>query len=329
MKQLIRHLGLRFLDLFSTEITDCVSGARLGRGLVLGWGGRVHVIGYAGRPLVPMFVPQGRLCFWKQEIGFTAHPAPDFPRIAPHAERLPGERVLNLVVTHQGGAAFADLLKAWDGVCNPEDLWIVFGGSRSEFEALGYPRKVFVDDPDIRTRDHQREKQSYAGLLQAVRPIVEREAPDYVHLCEFDHLPAVTDLNKRQIRALREEGADVMAHYLVRTDRTGHPIALSHEGDPDFLGLWRSITRRDGAPAVFWMFGSGSLWTRDAFLAVAATPLTAKCYFEIHLPTLAHHLGYRIRCWNEKEHLISNKPSPLHTVARARQSGCWTVHPVK
>jgi hypothetical protein len=237
--------------------------------------------------------------------------------------------VLTLVVTHRGGGAFRALRNAWRGVCPEEDLWFVFGGSREEFEVLETSRKVFVDDPEMRTRDHQREKQSYAGLLKAVLPIIDREAPDYVHLCEYDHLPVVSDLNARQVDAMRNEGADLIAHYLLRTDGTNHPITLSHESDPAFVSLLRSITRRDGSPAVFWMFGSGSFWTREAFLAVAAKPLGIRCYFEIHLPTLAHHLGFRIRCWNEKQHLISNRPSDGFTMSKAKERGAWTVHPLK
>ncbi len=328
MKNLIHQLGLRLINLFSREITDCVSGKRLGRGLLVGWGGSASVLGYKGRPLIPVFCPQKRLSFWRQQLGFSAHPDPDFPRIA-GVGTPSASRVLNLVITHRGGQAFRALRDAWGGVCPEEDLWFVFGGSREEFEALETGRKVYVDDPEMRTRDHQREKQSYAGLLKAVAPIIEREAPDYVHLCEYDHLPVVSDLNARQVAAMRNEGADVMAQYLVRTDGTNHPIALSHESDPAFVPLWQSITRREGSPAVFWMFGSGSVWTREAFLAVASKPLGIRCYFEIHLPTLAHHLGFRIRCWDEKQHLISNKPSGDFTMAKAKEQGAWTVHPVK
>lgn len=328
MKNLIHRLGLKLICLFSTEIRDCTNGKRLGRGLVVGWGGSASVLGYKGRPLIPVFPPQKRLSFWKQRFGFTCHPDPDFPRVSGEGKPT-GNRVLNLVVTHRGGDAFRALKEAWRRVCPEEDLWFVFGGSREDFESLETARKVFVDDPQMRTRDHQREKQSYAGLLKAVTPIIEREAPDYVHLCEYDHLPAVADLNERQVEVMRAERADLLAHYLVRTDGTNHPIALSHESDPAFARLWSSITRRDGSPAVFWMFGSGSCWTRDAFLAVAKKPLGIRCYFEIHLPTLAHHQGFRIRCWDEKKHLITNLPSSDVTLEEAVKRGAWTVHPVK
>jgi hypothetical protein len=77
------------------------------------------------------------------------------------------------------------------------------------------------------------------------------------------------------------------------------------------------------------MFGSGSFWTREAFLAVAAQNQEIGCYLEIYLPTVAHHLGYRVRSWKESHHLISNLPSPSVSVDEAKRRGCWTVHPVK
>jgi hypothetical protein len=331
MKELIRNLSLKIIDLFASEINDCMTGRRLGRGLVIGWGGRIQVVNYHGRPLVPMFLHQSRMTFWRQQVGFTSHPDPDFPRIAPReiAEVSPGKRVLNLIITHVGGEGFLRLREQWRGVCAEEDLWIVFGGSRADFETLDYARKIFVEDPALRTRDHQREKQSYEGLLQAVLPMIREEAPDYIHLCEYDHLPVVSDLNARQVETIRKEGADVMAHYLIRSDRTCWPIGLAHESDPEFYPFWKSLSRREDPSVVLWMFGSGSFWTREAFLAVASTPQSIDCYFEIFLPTLAHHLGYRVRCWREDQHLIKNKPAPEVTLENARKRGDWTVHPVK
>lgn len=77
------------------------------------------------------------------------------------------------------------------------------------------------------------------------------------------------------------------------------------------------------------MFGSGSLWTREAYLAVATGEQRIPCYFEVYLPTLAHHLGFRVRRWKEDRHLVTNLPSADVTVETAASRGAWTVHPVK
>jgi hypothetical protein len=331
LKLTIRSCGLKVADFFATEIVDCLSGERLGRGLLLSWSGKIFLIGYQGKHLVPKFLPQKRLTYWKQEIGFTAQAAPDFPSLKEGAESESAvmPKVMNLLITHEGGEKFDKLMEWWKPICQKENLWIAFGGTRENFEKLHYPRKVFIDDPKLRTCDHQREKQSYAGIFRAMVEVVEKEKPDYIYFCEYDQLPLVSDLNGRQIRAVEDEGADVMGHMLDRVDHTGYAHLLFHESDPVFFPFLKSISCRHDPSVVLTMFGSGSFWRREAFLAVAKQPQPMECYLELYLPTLVHHLGFRVRRWDEDRHLISNLPSPKITIEAARKCDAWTVHPVK
>jgi hypothetical protein len=57
---------------------DIASGEAIGRALIVVWRGKIHIIGL-DVPVVPVFVPQTRITYWKQELGFTIHAAPDFP----------------------------------------------------------------------------------------------------------------------------------------------------------------------------------------------------------------------------------------------------------
>jgi len=79
LKLLIRALGLAVLRALGTTIVDAETGERLGRAFLFPWRGTIKVIGL-DVPVRPVFLPQTRLTYWKQEIGFTVHPAPDFPR---------------------------------------------------------------------------------------------------------------------------------------------------------------------------------------------------------------------------------------------------------
>jgi len=346
LKLEIRKWGLVAVDLISSDIRDCMTGEKLGRGLVLGWGGHVYVIGYPSLPpLIPRFLPQKRLTYWRQVIGFTMPEAPDYGRLrdsgTTHSVGEGGEdhelprslprskRVMNLVLTHEAGARFNMLRERWKSVCADENLWVAFGGSREQFDLLDYPRKVFIDDSRLRRRDNQREKQCYAGIFRAMAEIVVQEAPDFIYLCEYDQLPLISDLNQRQVEELEAEGADVMGHWLYRINGTGHYHELYHEADPEFLPFWKSLSLREDSKLILSMFGSGSLWTREAFLAIARQVQSIECYLEIYLPTLAHHLGFRVRRWREDRHLISNLPSLSVTEDVALKRGCWTVHPVK
>jgi hypothetical protein len=81
MRKLIRFVGLALARFVGTKIRDIETGELIGRALLLSWRGRIHVIGLKAA-VRPMFIPQKRLTYWKQEIGFTVHPPPDFPKIA-------------------------------------------------------------------------------------------------------------------------------------------------------------------------------------------------------------------------------------------------------
>ncbi len=331
LKLKILKLVMGVVDLLASDIKDDVTGLTLGRGLLLGFFGRLYLIGYEGRPLRPRFQVQKRLTYWKQTIGFTAQPVPDFPRLldASVTKEAVSPKVMNILLTHQEGADFERVKQVWKPVCAEENLWVAFGGTEEAFAELDYPRKVWIDDPKLRTRDHQREKQSYEGIFRAMAPIVQLEQPDYVYLCEYDQLPLIDDLNVRQVQVIRQEGADVMGHWLYRIDETSHPHLLYHEADVQFSPFWASISKRENPSVILSMFGSGSFWTSEAFLAVAHQSQEIECYLEIYLPTLAHHLGFRVRPWNDSNHLISNLPSPAVNQEEAMKRGCWTVHPVK
>jgi hypothetical protein len=177
--------------------------------------------------------------------------------------------------------------------------------------------------------DNQRGMQSYTEIFCAMAPVIEREKPDFIYLCEYDHLPLRSDLNSLQIAEITSARADVMGHFLSRIDGTGHPHYLQHSADPCFEQYWKSISLREDKYVILTMFGSGSLWSKEAFLSIAGREQKIPCYLELYLPTLAHHLGFRVCCWDESRHLLSNLPSAGISERHALERGCWTVHPVK
>jgi hypothetical protein len=81
VKLAIRALILWLLRPFSSQIVDYKTGKPLGKAFLFPWRGKILVIGAEG-DLIPCFLPQPRLTFWKQELGFTTHPPIDFPSLA-------------------------------------------------------------------------------------------------------------------------------------------------------------------------------------------------------------------------------------------------------
>lgn len=76
----LRNVGLWAARTIGSELRDCETGKPFGKALVVSWRGRVYVIGLRAA-VRPVFLPQKRLTYWKQELGFTMHPPPDFPNV--------------------------------------------------------------------------------------------------------------------------------------------------------------------------------------------------------------------------------------------------------
>ena len=239
--------------------------------------------------------------------------------------------VLNLILSHQPAAAVAKMIAHWSHCVPSKSILIAYGGTRKEFDALHHDQKFFVDDVRLRTRDHQRELQSYTRLFQAAAEFLKAEGGQFqfVHFAEYDHLPLISDLNERQIQRSTAEGADLLAFHVHRVDDTSNPHFLYHSADDRFMSYWARITRRPEPEVVLSMFGTGSFWTRDAFCTVSAAQEPFPIYMELYLPTLAHHLGFRVRDFAEQNRFVRVLKDETDNVDLARKEGAWTLHPVK
>jgi hypothetical protein len=239
--------------------------------------------------------------------------------------------VLNLILSHQSAGAVSQMLAHWERCVPRKSIVIAYGGTRSEFEALDHEQKFFVDDPRLRTRDHQREFQSYTRLFQEASEFLKTRGNEFqfVHFAEYDHLPLVPDLNERQIERLTSEGADLLAFHVHRVDDTNNPHFLYHAANAKFMDFWARITRRSEPEVVLSMFGSGSFWTREAFSAACAIEEPFPIYLELYLPTLVHHLGFRVRDFGDQNHFVRVLKDETSHIDQAREEGAWTLHPVK
>ena len=97
-KRAVRDLGVALAQRFGTRLHDAETGQPLGRVLLIPWGGKIHVIGTVPEFSVRVqFLHQTRLTYWKQEIGFTATPVPDFPHEAQSAPWHPAGRAAGTI----------------------------------------------------------------------------------------------------------------------------------------------------------------------------------------------------------------------------------------
>ena len=237
--------------------------------------------------------------------------------------------VLNVFLTHQRNSTVTAMLDWWAKCVPKESIVIAHGGNREDFDALTFEPKLFIADARLRTKDHPRERQSYGAVFRSVAAWMKGREYSHVHFAEYDHLPLVGDLNERQLSLMETEGTDVLGYHLRRVDETNCAHYLSHAADHGFFPFWKKITCRRDPRVVLSMIATGSFWTREAFDAVAAIEEPHPMYVEIFPPTLAHHLGFRVRDYGAQTRFVQHLGDRTAEMAEARSNGAWTIHPVK
>lgn len=317
LHRLLRDLAVSFFRLVGSEVRDCRTGRSLGRGLILPWRGRIHLLGFH-HSFVPVPQHQPRLTYWHRELAFTAHDEVDFPRTRQIPPPPAQPRVLLLLLDHRPPAAIAKTLALWHAAgLAPDDILLAHGGSTTDFAAIAHPHKFHLAGHSHITRHHQREKQSYRELLTRSTDWLRTQPHTHLLFHEYDHLPLVKNLPARLLDLARREDADLLGVELYRIDSSTHPHWLSNE------------TQTHSAPVALSMLGTGHFWTREAWEAVALDPALADWYLELDMPTTAHRLGFRARRIDDQGRFVKALEKHRPTLEAALQAGAWTLHPAK
>ena len=278
----------------------------------------------------PVFLPEATTRYTRQKIGFQKHEMPDYASLQSKNGNVTPEKLLWAVLVHQTPVEVANLQHYWKRLGFPtETILFVHAGNRDDFDKLEVANKVFVPDKEIRTVHHPIEKQSYGGAFREIAAWLEGSEFDAVALVEYDHLPLVPKWGKRMCARLEEEQADVLFHHLCRVDGTNAAHYLYHLGVEGFQDLWRPLSRREEKTVFLNAIVTGSLWRRTAFEAVAARPEPFPVYLELYLPSLAHHLGFRVRGHGEQDQFVQVVPIQDPFSQRWIKAGAWSLHQVK
>ena len=96
----LRAFGLRLIGRFGAQVFDQETCRPLGRALIVPWRGKIYVIGLEAA-VRPTFLPQTRLTYWKQELGFTVHPPPDFPNMGKTEATVKSEELSKAISPHR------------------------------------------------------------------------------------------------------------------------------------------------------------------------------------------------------------------------------------
>lgn len=305
-----------------------------------------HRIAFATQPPVdfPRILPPPEP---QPPLGLPAHPgdgspvptSQDFRVCKPGRSRSAGsvaaaprdplqQRFLICILVHHSPEKCREILAKWaDLGYDPSQILLVHGGSRAEFDRIDIPNAIFIDDLRLRTTRHPVEKQSYTAAFREISRWLVNKPFSHIAFFEYDHRPLIRDLPRKFLGRLADEEADVLFHHLQRVDQTNAPHYLHHLADPLFSRAWKALSLREDPHLVLNCMATGSVWTREAFDAVAAHPEPTPIYLEMHLPTTAHHLGFRVRDLPDQNPFVSYNP---HTPAGIPKSPeAWTLHPVK
>jgi hypothetical protein len=237
---------------------------------------------------------------------------------------------ITVLLTHEPPDCVERMLAFWRSLVAGTDLLVIYGGSRADFSKLPPGSAAFCDDPELRFKTTpQLDRQSYAGVFRVASQTMAGRPYRYVWVMEFDHVPLDPGVIGKLKAHLMAEDADMVCHRLRRNDRTNAPHYLFHRSDPGFTRFWTRVSRRRDPEVVLSMLGTGSFWQREAFDAAARVDPPGKIYLELYLPTLAHHLGFRVRGLPGQDGFVTPYPLAPDALEQAVTANAWTIHPIK
>ena len=81
MKTFIKRIALGLIRfLFGLKIVDQRTGQVVAKVVIVRWRGCLRIIGLGEAGVSPHFLPQDKETYCAQDLGFSTHPPPDFPR---------------------------------------------------------------------------------------------------------------------------------------------------------------------------------------------------------------------------------------------------------
>ena len=233
-----------------------------------------------------------------------------------------------VLLSHRPASEVNRMVSGWKALTSPNHVVVAYGGKREEFDGIEGP-KTYIDDPRLRTRDHQRERQSYSAVLSQATEALEGKDWQYLYLAEYDMQPLIPDLWDQLVKRARTEQADLLGYRCWRLDDTIHPHYLNHSATPEWSQWVSDQSIREDQNVVLSCMGCGQFWRRDALEAVVDAGEPSPAYLELHLPTLAHHLGYRVRGMGAQDRFVTPNTLSDCEIKQLQSEDGWVIHPAK
>jgi hypothetical protein len=242
-------------------------------------------------------------------------------------------KTLSVLISHLSPAAVDEQLALQRAVAPGSQFAVCYTGDTSDYARIRDADKALVHDPSL--SGPSRSFQAYGEILNAVNEHWLKAAPelDSLYLFEYDHL-VLSAAYERDLRALAQRsGAGLMGKNCVERRATNWHHYARFRRDPALLAFLRRTSVREDTTRMFGTLGDGVWLSRaavESYLAVTDHP---RCYGELYVPTLLHHLGHRV--------VDIDAISPLYATVRWEPEfsglevdrlcgeGATFVHPVK
>ena len=212
----------------------------------------------------------------------------------------------------------------------PASSWRT-AGSGPPTTASTHREKVFVDDPTL--RGAPRTYQSYHVTLDELYRAFVRDDPaiDAVYLFEWDHVVLRGDFEAPLAALAERHGAGFMGKSCVERTGTNWHHYTRFRRDPALLAHLREHSVREDPTRMYGTLGNGFWISRDALAAYVAVEQRPPAYGELYVPTLIHHLGFRVVDIDGDlyRHVRYEPELSEADVLAIKRAGGWFGHPFK
>ena len=244
-----------------------------------------------------------------------------------------GVKHLNVVLMHQDADTVDAYVRYLQAVEPGARFAVAHGGRREDFDRVRHAAKVFIDDPSL--RGAPRTFQSYhATLGELERAFVIGDADiDAVYLFEWDHMVLRSGFEVLLTALAERHGAGFMGKSCVERTGTNWHHYTRFRRDPALLAHLREHSVREDPTTLYGTLGNGFWLSRDALAAYTAVGERPHVYGELYVPTLLHHLGFRVvdidGAGDLYRHVRFEPELTVEDVLEIKRAGGYFAHPCK
>ncbi len=240
---------------------------------------------------------------------------------------------LTTVLTHLDADRVHETVELLTSMTRKHHLVLAHAGKREDFERIEFEDKIFIDD--LTLRGPERSLQSWSQIFEAVwrTRFQADEALDSLYLIEYDHLILDQGFERRLADLAAGTGADFLGKNCVDRTGTNWEHYVRFRRDERLLAHLRRVSVREDPERLFGCLGDGMWLSRRALQAYVETAGHPPCYCETYVPTLLHHLGFRVVDIDAHsslyQHVRWNPPFTAEDVYELFHQGAAFLHPVK